>query len=361
MDKGLMLKILVVFLALLFILEPLAMSVGSGGGGGSGNDGEVYVGAANVNATIYGYGAFLYAQGPTQLQLAQIRGNAEVLEVEDVGGGAYRITLRDSAKTREVYSEFKEAGIETVAIAQVGLPGEYEVHLADGNALSVSGGYQQLVMEPVMEPGSIVSYVLRVQTDGASTLGILEAQTYTYEVELEIPGVVDNSDTSTYEFSVPWGERGLNASELEAEYGEGSVEYARKDYILFEPPLDAGETMFMKKDYMNYISASSASVSANFTDSSLVEADFGERAVLPDSILSITSDGLPELGYEYSSIKKYAISLPESVDGYLIGASSINLTSEEDFSEGDEVVLRTSAVATGNVIIAVSSMELEAA
>ena len=52
MDKGLLVKILVVFLAMLFLLEPFAMTAQEWARGKAGDPSERYVGAANVNATI---------------------------------------------------------------------------------------------------------------------------------------------------------------------------------------------------------------------------------------------------------------------------------------------------------------------
>ncbi|MBN2122503.1 hypothetical protein JW721_05635 [Candidatus Micrarchaeota archaeon] len=361
MDKGLIVKILVVFLAGLFLLEPFAMTMSNWMGNSGGEAGEYYSGAANVNVTIYGYGAFLYVQGPTQLQLTQIENNAEVLSLEDVGDSVYRITLRDSAKTREVYLGFEEMGISTLAIAQIGLPEEYDLVLSDGSTINISGGYEQLAMAPAIEAGNKVSYILEIVSDGKGTLGITNAQSYTYEVGLEIPGAISDSAASKYVFSVPWEERNLELAELESEYGEGNVAYSRADYIIFEPELGMEETLMLKRDYMTYISSSSATVAANFTDTSLVEGDFAERAVFPNSSLIITSPEVPELGYDYVSIRNYEVSIPNSASGYSIGISLLNLTSAEEFSEGDSVVLKATATVTGDMVILIREISMEAA
>lgn len=361
MDKGLLAKVVVIVVAGLFVLEPFAMTMGNWMGGGEGGSEAYYAGAANVNITVYGYGAFLYVQKPTSLALTQIEGSEEVLSVEDAGDSVYRITLRDSAKTREVYLEFEEMGISTLAIAQIGLPEEYDLVLEDGSMINVSGGYEQLAMAPAVEPGSMVSYILEIVSDGQSTLGITNAQSYTYEVGLEIPGTVVNSSSSRYGFSVPWEGRNLELAEMEQEYGEENVEYSPADYIIFVPELSMEETLMLKRDYMTYISTSSATVPSNFTNASLVEADFGERAVFPNSTLVITSAELPNLEYEYDEIRNYAVSIPDSVSGYSIGINTVNISSEDAFSEGDAVVLRATATVTGDMVLLIREIGMEAA
>jgi hypothetical protein len=159
---------------------------------------------------------------------------------------------------------------------------------------------------------------------------------------------------------VPWEERNLDLESLEAEYGEENVEYVRRDYMAFEPALSMEETLMLKKDYMTYISASSASVEANFTNSSMVREEFGGRALLPDSLLMLSAEELPDLGYNHTAIKKYAISLPVDFEGYSIGIPEINITSEDEFSEGDSVVLTASATATGNSILALRNISVRA-
>lgn len=356
MDRGLLLKALVVVLALLFLLEPFAMSVGNWGKGDEG--GEIYEGTANVNITIYGYGAFLYVQAPTQFQKTQIEGHAEVLSLEDAQNGWLRITLRDSAKTREVYGEFKEMGISTMAMAQVGLPAKYVVFLSDGTSAEINGGYQQVPMAPAMEPGRTVSYLIAVATDGENTLGVLDAQSYSYFIEMEIEGQVESAGMGTYSFSVPWEGRGLELDSLQEEYGEENVAYSRNDYIVFEPALSQEETLFLKKGYMTYISTASASVPANFTDAETVYADFGERAALPDSILTVNAQEPPELEYNYSLVHRYGVLLPGEADGYSIELRLINVTSEEEFSEGDAMVLRVNASVTGDTILGLAKIEI---
>jgi len=184
MDKSLIVKVLVVFLALLFLMEPFAMSIRSWSGGGV-EEGGLYTGTANVNISIYSYGAFLYIQAPSEAQISQISGNPEVLSLEEVeeGSGFYRATLRDSAKTMEIYNGFKNLGIDSFAAAQIGLPDEYTIVLANETEMEIQGGYQQMLMEPLMETGRKVSYLLAVETDGIVTYRIIDAKSYYVNVE----------------------------------------------------------------------------------------------------------------------------------------------------------------------------------
>ena len=352
MDKSLIVKVLVVFLALLFLMEPLAMSVRNWSGE-SVEEGGLYAGTANVNVSIYSYGAFLYIQAPSEVQISQISGNPEVLSLEEVeeGSGFYRATLRDSAKTMEIYAGFKNLGIESFAAAQIGLPDEYTIELVNGSEMEIQGGYQQMLMEPVMETGRKVSYMLAVETDGITTYRITDAKSYYYNVELSGEGTIIGANTTAYSFMIPWENRTLILEEIIEENGEENVVYERKDYVVFEPPLSSSETMFMKTEYVTYISEGSASVLENFTNKTLADQDFGGRATFPNSLLRISAEDAPELEFESKQVKTYNVEFPTIFDGYTLEAGEIEIASEEDFEEGETVGATFNATVTGDMIL----------
>ncbi|MBD3397926.1 hypothetical protein GF412_02110 [Candidatus Micrarchaeota archaeon] len=355
MDKSLIVKVAVVILALLFLMQPFAMSIQNWASSGGGEGGTIYTGTANVNVTIYSYGAFLYMQAPTELQKTQISSNPEVLSLEETeeGSGFYRATLRDSAKTMQVHNEFSGMGVQSFASAQIGLPEKYTVELENGTEMEIFGGYQQMLMEPVLDTGRKVSYMLAVETDGTNTYRILDAKSYYTNVELSGEATVVGANTSAYSFAVPWEERELALEEIIGEYGEGNVTYERKDYIIFDPPLSSSETMFMKKDYVTYISEGSASVASNFTNRSLAEQDLGERAVFPDSRLMVVAGTPPNITFEYENVKTYTIEFPGEFDGYVLEAGEIQVASEEDFETGETVEARFNATVTGDLVLGV--------
>ncbi|MCP4647939.1 MAG: hypothetical protein GY852_09450 [bacterium] len=354
MDKSLIVKGLVVFLALLFLMEPFAMSIRSWSGGGV-EEGGMYQGTANVNVSIYSYGAFLYVQAPSDAQLDQISGNPEVLSVEEVeeGSGFYRVTLRDSAKTMEVYSGFKNLGIPSFASAQIGLPDEYTIVLANESEMQIQGGYQQMLMEPVLETGRKVSYNLAIETDGIITYRILDAKSYYFNVELSGDATIAGANSTAYSFTIPWEERNLVIEEIIEEHGEENVVYERNDYVVFETPLTSTETMFMKTEYVTYISEGSASVLENFTNRTLVEQDFGGKATFPDSNLRIVAEEAPNMTFEYEQVKTYSVEFPASFDGYAFKADEIEVASQEDFKVGETVNAKFNATVTGDMVLGV--------
>jgi len=354
MDKGLIVKIGVVILALLFLIEPLSMGIQNWAGSGENEvQGDVYVGSANVNATIYSYGAFLYLNAPTDLQKSQILANPEVLNLEEVDEGVWRITLRDSSKTKDVYTEFGAMGISTLAIAQIGLPDTYTIQLEDGSRMEIRGGYQQFFMEPILDTGSTISYMLIVESDGSSTYQILDAKSYYSQVELQDYGTIVGANTSAYAFSIPWEERNLDVEELYEEYGEENVLYTKNDYVVFSPTLSAGETVALKTEYVTYISEGSASVLEDFTNKTQAEADFMGRATFPDSTLFIKATQEPELEYEFEKRNTYTVELTSPFDGYELGLQRIELASQGEYSLNQSVPIAFNASVTGNTVLGV--------
>jgi hypothetical protein len=353
MDKSLIVKAAVVIMALLFLMEPFAMSIQNWAGTGSGEGSDIHTGTANVDITIYSYGAFLYMQVPTELQKSQVSSNPEVLSLEETeeGSGFYRATLRDSAKTREVYGQLKNLGISSFVFAQIGLPDEYTVELENGTEMEIFGGYQQMGMEPVLETGRKASYMIAVETDGANTYRILDAKMYSYNTELSGEATIVGANSSAYSFNVPWEERALLLEEIIEEYGEENITYERKDYVVFDPPLSSTETVFMKKEYVTYISEGSASILANFTNRSLAEQDFSGRASFPDSTLRIVADETPELEFEHQQVKIYTVQFPEKVGGYILEAGEIEVASREEFEAGETVKASFNATVTGDMVL----------
>ncbi len=352
MDKSLIVKVLVVFLALLFLMEPFSMSIRNWSGGGV-EEGGMYTGTANVNVSIYSYGAFLYIQAPSEVQISQISGNPEVLSLEETeeGSGFYRATLRDSAKTMEVYNGFKNLGIPSFAAAQIGLPDEYTLVLANGSEMHIQGGYQQMLMEPLLETGRKVSYMLSIETDGVITYRILDAKSYYSDVELSGEGTIVGANTTAYSFMIPWENRTLLLEEIIEEHGEENVVYERKDYVVFEPPLSSTETMFMKTEYVTYISEGSASVLQNFTNKTLADQDFGGRATFPNSTLRIIAEEAPDMEFEYEQVKTYNVEFPKIFDGYALEAGEIEVASGLDFDEGETALVSFNATVTGDMVL----------
>lgn len=356
-----MVKILVVFFALLFLLQPFAMSIQNWSGGANTENSEVYQGTANINVTIYSYGAFLYAEGLTPEQQEQVLANPEVLEIENIGEEGeevLRITLRDSSKTREVYSGLKNLGISTLAVAQIGLPEEYTISLENGTGMEIHGGYTQMLMEPMMKTGRQISYVLVVHTDGSNTHGVVDARSYSSEVELEGEVEIIGADASAYLFTIPWENRTLDTSALKSTYGEENITYNKKDYITFDPPLSAGETVMYKTSYVTYISEESASILANFTNKSRAEADFDGKAVFPDSVLQVNAGATPNLSFEHEQVKTYSVSFPEKIGGYMLETEKLDIPSELELSEGENATVVFNATVTGNMILGIREIHL---
>lgn len=356
MDKGLIVKIGVVILALLFLIEPLSMGIQNWAGSGGEAVGNMYVGSANVNATIYSYGAFLYLNTPTELQKSQILANPEVLNLEQVDDSVWRITLRDSSKTKEVYNEFGTLGISTLAVAQLGLPDKYTIQLEDGSRMEIRGGYQQFFMEPVLESGSSISYMLVVETDGTSTYDILDAKSYYSEVELQDEGIIVGANASAYAFNIPWEERALDLEELQEEYGEENVLYTQNDYVVFSPGLTAGETVALKTHYVTYISQGSASIVGNFTNRTQAEADFMGRASFPDSVLFIKASEAPELEYEFEKRNTYTVELPSKFDGYKLALEKVELASQGEYELNQSVLIALNASVTGDTVLGIKEI-----
>lgn len=359
MDKGLIVKIAVVFFALLFLLEPFAMTVQNWAGKG-GTEGEYFSGSANVNITVYSYSAYLYASALTDLQKTQVSGNPQVLGIDELDDGVFRITLRDSSMAAEVFSELRGMGINSLAVAQIGLPEEYALTLGDGSRLNISGGYQQLLMEPVMPTGRKASYLISVETDGTGTYRITDAKRYMSEVEIEAQAIVENASQSAYKFSVEWEERGLvDVEGLESEYGEENVAYEENDYILFEPTLSMEETMVMKRDYMTYISGKSATVDSGFTDRARVEEDFQGRAAFPNSTLTIKSSTLPELDYDHTQVRTYTVSFAGNPGEYYVDAGRIEIASMLDLEPNQSITLLMNATVTGDTVLGIKGIAIK--
>ena len=154
-----------------------------------------------------------------------------------------------------------------------------------------------------------------------------------------------------YSFMIPWENRTLLLEEIIEEYGEENVVYERKDYVVFEPPLSSTETMFMKTEYVTYISEGSASVLQNFTKKTLADQDFGGRATFPNSTLRIIAEEAPDMEFEYEQVKTYNVEFPKIFDGYALEAGEIEVASELDFDEGETALVNFNATVTGDMVL----------
>lgn len=353
--KKLIIQAIVVLVCLGFILESFAFG-SRGGGTGAGGTAEagVYVGVADANMTVLDYRPYLYAD--RLLNESEKREVMALDGVEEIMDDATRsvISVSDSSKTHEAYSELRRKNITTYTLATLAMPGYFEMVLGNGSKANVMGTRFDYMMEPVSAIGGKILMRLVIQAKGEAPTGISSITPILSVREMDYDAEILDAAGKTYYYTVPWEGRGLDVGALEEEFGAENVEYARDDSVILPAMLSPQEMLSKKFDYVETISERAITVRQGFTDRERVEQDFGEGLAFMNSTLAIRSEADPGLNFTHEVRYIYTIRIPERIERYDFYSGTAEVVASGERSGTIPVTI--SAEALGDTVMGISGV-----
>jgi hypothetical protein len=314
--KQLIIQVVVVLVCLAFILESFAF-----GNKGSSNkpveiNNQTFTGVADVNVTVMDYRPYLYVDGmlnsSAKAQAMEIAGVDEVIDET----ARSVISVSDSSRTPEVYSQLKRKNITTYTLATLGMPAYFEMILANGSKANVAGTRFDYMTEPVSKVGGKMLMRLVIVTIGETPTGMSSITPMLSTQKIDYDAEISESTGKTFYYSIPWEDRNLDVGALKSEFGATNVDYIRNDNVLLAASLSPQEMISKKFDYVVTISERAISAGQNFTDRDRVLLDFGQDSVFMNSSLVIHSETQPELNFTPDVKYIYTIRLPEKIGEY---------------------------------------------
>lgn len=329
-----------------FIGNPFAPSLGNGDGAGSTN------GVAEFNGALRTYDPLLIVPLDTsETLLSEIREMDGVTSVtREQDSVVIQTETRDDVYPLSLF--LKDNNITSYAIANVAMPSVVKVTLQNGsviNATSMTGAVR-FVTEPIVDVDREVGLLVSVQVSEGIITGYDQAIIASEEKTINVDGVVlDVNHVEIY--TVPWEHR--NNITLEEGY-----EYEKNNLIIFAEPLSMEEIMEKKNlSYVEYIDEYSVQCADDFDNLTRIQNDFGPGIQLPDSELKVTSEGNVSLGYDKTVTYLYTISIPEEADGILLGIEEVELEIDKLYETNSTVEIEISGVVIGNEMVTVNSIE----
>ena len=305
MDKETLLKVIVVGAILLFVLEPIAISLLHS----SPQGGQYYRGNATVIAKLISYGNYIVVDG-------KVGNISSAKSITYVGGKS----LVETNNTYETYKEVKKLGLRGESDAYFSL----ETAIVGDKVLNGSATFR-LKIEPLIRPGVLVKGSALVIFDDKGNIKdaayftpVLEEKTVnaTFEVKKLIGKI--------YRYVVDWNNRSLaknytnitNVVYINTTEKAPFVSYVGDGYIIVDDSTK-------REDVLNY---------------------YNTTAYFPDVI--ITSDKPLNISFAKNESVEYK---------YLIYAKDYDLertyTSEKPLSIGENITLSIEGVFSGDVFL----------
>ncbi|HNT60435.1 MAG TPA: hypothetical protein PKJ97_00470, partial [Candidatus Bilamarchaeaceae archaeon] len=243
--------------------------------------------------------------------------------------------------------------INTYTLSTISTPSYVEITLLNGSTRGVGGTRFDYMMEPVAAIGGKVRMRMVVQAAGDRVAGIGNIVPIMEPVELGFNATILESSGRMFRYTIPWGERALDIANLTSRFGEGNVEYSRKDYVFLQEALTPQEMIAKKYDYVETISEMSIMVKPEFVDRERVGLDFGD-AVFPDSTLTIRAEEDPGLGFGHVEKSSYVVAVPERAGGYYLFVDRYEI--EHSAGEEGEIPVLMNASALGGCVMEIRGM-----
>jgi hypothetical protein len=317
------------------------------------NDEEI-TGVAEFSGMIRTYEPVLDVTQPMdEALLTKLRTDERVKLITSYSGGyIINTTTRDDVYPLSQY--LRENDVASKSIANIILPPLVELELSNGSKSEViSVGTIKIVSEPLVDTDTHVLVQMIATAKGGRLITPISGKILSKSVDATGIAKISSFEGMHYEFVVPWEERDKVD---ESTYSQAT--YKRADYISFPGSLSVLQITQMKDlEYITYISDTGASVNENFTDKDQIKNDFGNISIIfPDSNLLIDTNEEVSLPYNGSLSYKYTVSLPASVEEYILDSKNISLKTETKYSLNDSINITVSGVAMGDKIVKIDEI-----
>ncbi len=360
MEKSDMLKIITIIGALVMIGSIIAPGLvfNPNNGNNNGNSGQILNGIAEFNGTIRTFEPILIVQSQlSQSVIDELKSEESVKSVNPIADG-YLINTTTRDDVFLLAESLRLKGIDSWAYASIIMPASITVKLDNGSNVNVdSSGAVRILTLPLVDIDSEVPIRMSATIQDGVLLRYSSPVMLTQNVQIIGNASVGSFIGSESTFMVPWENRTLiDSAKLEQEYG--NTTFKRNDFVTFPVKLTIAEMAGKNTlPYVTYISDTSVSVLANFTDKNLLRDDFGNVSIVfPDSELRVLSDKNISLPYNNTVKYIHLVTINGSVAGYDINSQNIQLTLDKKYNEGEQVQLSINAVAIGNKVVKIGSV-----
>ena len=351
-------SILAIGAIVIFIFQIIGMGVlGGGGFGGESSGGETETGMAEFSGMIRTYDPFLVVVSEIDEDtIEELRGMEGVDDISPSPDGMMiKTETRDDVYPVGVY--LRERNITALAVANIAVPSVIEVEFASGSVENASAGNfaVRLATEPLVDVDTSVTVRMIAEIDNGMIVGYGSPVLVSEDKEIEVDAAVLEAEY-IHTYLIPWHERNnVSTEDLE---GYGTVQYEKKNSVLFNQPLTMDGVMEKKNlDYVEYIDQYSIECDEYLTNVTQIENDFGQNITFPDSILTIVSNETLELGYAGSVLYSYVVLLPDEADGIVLEANEMELESEDYYNVNSTIRLKITGTVIGGKMVAVKSIE----
>jgi hypothetical protein len=269
--------------------------------------------------------------------------------------------LINTTTREDVFSlaEFlRSKSIGSFAYASIIMPASISIKLDNGSIVDVnSAGAVRILTQPLVDIDSEVPIRMSATVQDGELLRYSSPVILTKSAIINGNASVVSFVGSEHKFMVQWENRtSVDTVKLENEYG--NVTFKRNDFVTFPVKLTIAEMAGKNTlPYVTYVSESSVSVLANFTDKGTLQADFGNVSIVfPDSELVLKSDKNVTLPYDNSVKYSHLVSLNGTLSGYEISNQEITINLDRKYANGEQVAVSINAVVIGNKIVKISSV-----
>jgi hypothetical protein len=359
MNKSDLIKYGAIVIVLIFIFELFAMGfIGRSTSNTPVQTGPVVsTGSAQFDVVLKYYEPYLAVVELNESKLDAVKTLPNVEGVTASGKG-FIVSLKSSSDVIPTAKSLAGLGLNSVAVANIQFPNTLDLYLPNGTTetITTSGGLAQMELEPDFAVGE--SFTVRSQQINAQN-GIL----YNYVLPtlasirsvINVTGKTDSVLYDELQFSIPWEKRNvIDLAALKSEFGSENVSYDLVNSITLPSPLTNAQMIEKKKlDYIDYISESSITPVMNFTNQTMLYADFG-NLTLPSSSLVLIVPHNSSFVLPYSKKVSIYYNIILSSDNYTFSDSSLE-ASLENVSVGDTVTLESAVTLVGKKIKSVDA------
>lgn len=349
---------LIVLVVVLFLTESFYFGGGFfRAGEPSGPDGSNVSGTAEFNGTIRTYDPVLLVPSNTSQSVI------EKLRLQD-GVSTVRsdpdypdFLIVDTQTRDDVYpiaSWLHSMNASSLSIANVAVNRNIEVDTVSGRVnATLAGGVVRVLTEPLLDAESEVAVSMIAVLRGSQVIDYRSASLMLQTLELSLKADVESIESTTYSYSVPWGER--NGIEGLDDY---DYEYERRDSIVFLTPLDVGQILTKKQfSYITYIDSGSALVEQSFDNVTLLSENFKDTPYwLPNSTLTIKADEEPDIPLEPQVAYRYRLRLIDP--GYGLDNETLVMESDREYDVGSTLDVNMTILALGQNLVSVKRVSL---
>jgi len=351
MKKEDIIKIIVVLVALGFLTDQFYFGQAFRQSPSGGPVGENVTGTVLFNGTIRTYDPVLgFSANASQSVIAQLRSYPGVKDVKVQPDSILVETeTRDDVYPIAVF--LRQNNVTAYSMANIAIPPTLELDLSNGTMnVSAMNGIVRVEAEPLVDADNEVTVYMVAIAQGGQLVAYHSARIMMNKVTLHANVTVDALNHKLYTYSIPWESR----NSVDASSGT----YAKMDTILFSSPLNVSQIVAKRSlPYVVYIDANTAQVSPELDNSTQVMADFeGIDVVFPQSTLTILTNDTPaELPYNSTVRYSYVVGLPETIEGYDAGVSTLVMESDVAYELNSTTEIEISGLAMGNKLVSFSS------